>query len=108
MRTVNQKRSKLQEIKAASQYDGRLTPGSGNGWVKKADVRTDTELIELKTTTKATYPLSARELQKHWDHALIDGRIPVFEIQFTDPSGHVDLTCVVLDKNDYLIVRERD
>jgi hypothetical protein len=101
MRNKDQRRSRLQELRAANLYGGRTTPGSGNGWVKKGDVRTVTELFELKTTTKASYPLKASELKEHWDHALIDGRTPVFEIEYANAG----VTCVILDKDDYLALR---
>lgn len=97
-----QKRSKIQERRGASKYGGTVNSGSGNGWVRKADVRTDNELFEFKTTSKGSYSLRATELRRFWDYGLIDGRLPVFEIEFAD-SG---VTCVVLDKNDYLAMRE--
>ena len=106
MRTKDQKRSRLQELRGANTYGGTLNSGSGNGWIRKADVRTPDRLIEFKTTTKSRYPLDSRELQKLFDQALLDGRIPVFEVEFANDG----VTCVVLDKNDYLamIAREND
>lgn len=95
------KRSKLQERRGATDYDGSRNSGSGNGWVRKADVRTENELIEFKTTSKGSYILTASELRKLWDYALIDGRLPIFEIEFAN-SG---VSCVVLDKNDYMAMR---
>lgn len=92
----------MQEIRASAEYGGKLTPGSGNGWVKKADMRTEHELVEFKTTTKESYPLTASELMKLRDQALLDSRLPVFEIEFAN-RGH---TCVVLDKNDYMYLRK--
>jgi hypothetical protein len=106
LKTKDQKRSQLQELRASRLYGGTVNSGSGNGWIRKADVRTLNELYELKTTTKSRYPLDSRELQKLWDQALLDARVPVFEIEFADDG----VTCVVLDKNDYLamIAREND
>ena len=103
LKTDDRKRSKLQERKAAAKYSGTTNSGSGNGWVRKADVRTEAELFELKTTNKFSYPLDCRELQKLWDQAILDDRIPVFEIEFADRG----VTCVILDKNDYIVMRER-
>ena len=102
MTTVHQRRSKLQEKRGAAAYGGRLTPGSGNGWRKKGDVHTDTEMIEMKTTTKSRYPLDTKELRTLWDNALLDDKIPVFEIEFADDH----MTVVVLDKNDYVMLRQ--
>lgn len=98
MRTVHQRRSIRQEKDAADFYGGKRTPGSGNGWVRKGDVRTDNLMIELKTTTKSSYPLSSRELRELWDQAVLDGRMPVFEIEYANDG----VTCVVLDKDDYI------
>lgn len=97
------KRASLQERRGAKSYSGTRNSGSGNGWIRKADVRTDFELIEFKTTTHASYSLKAAELQKLWDQALVDDRLPLFEIEYVD-SG---VTCVILDKSDYLRMREQ-
>lgn len=97
-----QKRSKIQERRAASRYGGTQNSGSGNGWIRKADVRTDKELIELKTTSKSSYALKSSDLRKLWDQALLDGRDPVFEVEFAQDG----VTCVVLEKNDYMVMRE--
>jgi hypothetical protein len=102
-RNEPQKRSRIQERKGAAQYGGKQNSGSGNGWIRKADVRTEEELIEFKTTSKSRYPLDSRELSKFWQQALIDDLTPVFEIEFADDG----MTCVVLDKNDFLLLRKR-
>jgi hypothetical protein len=96
-----QKRSKIQERRGARQYGGTQNSGSGNGWIRKADVRTEDALIEFKTTSKSRYPLDSRELSKFWKQALIDDLMPVFEIEFAEDG----VTCVVLDKNDFLGMR---
>jgi hypothetical protein len=101
MRTEGQKRSRVQELKAAQTYNGLRTPGSGNGWVKKGDVRTTSELIELKTTLKHQFPLKVADLKKINNEALIDGRIPLFIIEFASD----DFTCVVMDEADYQSMR---
>jgi hypothetical protein len=59
-------------------------------------------VIELKTTTKDIYPLDWRVLRKHWDDSLLADKQPVFEIEFAGNG----VTAVVLDKNDYLALRE--
>lgn len=97
-----QKRSKIQERRGSRQYGGELNSGSGNGWIRKADARTLTELIEFKTTSKSSFSLRSSELRKLWDQALLDSRTPVFEVEFANDG----VTCVVLDKNDYMAMRE--
>lgn len=81
-------------------YGGSLNSGSGNGWIRKADVRNKEELFEFKVTGQDSYRITVGELAKFWNQALIDNRIPVFEIEFSDR-----LTCVILDKDDYLTMR---
>jgi hypothetical protein len=97
LRENHSKRSKIQEIRAAAHYGGTRTPGSGNGWIKKADVSTENLLIELKTTTKDSFSLKVSDLSKIFDQALIDGKMPVFEIEFAERG----ITCVVLNKEDF-------
>lgn len=100
--TSNQKKSKRQEISGAKKYGGRRTPGSGNTWVRKNDVRTETESIEFKTTKKDRYTLDVAELSKAYDYALIDGRIMLFAIKF-ERAGR---TFIVMDETDYFELRE--
>lgn len=102
MRQNNHKRSKLQEKRAAKDYGGTITPGSGNQWFQKADVKTDTWLIECKTTTKASYSLKAITWDKLWRQAMSEGRDAMMEIEFSDEDIHL----VVLDKNDFLALME--
>jgi hypothetical protein len=99
----NHRASKLQERKAARDYGGVTTPGSGNKWHSKGDVKSDTELVECKTTTKASYSLKAADLSKHWKYAIVEDKLPLFEIQFSECG----ITCVVLDKNDYLAMKAK-
>lgn len=98
----NLKRSRLQERNAARQYGGRISPGSGNQWHSKNDVKTPEDSIELKTTTKHSFSLKAVDLEKAWKNALLDGRNAIFEIEFAEDG----ITCVVLDKSDYLFLRD--
>jgi len=102
-RNEHLKRSRLQEVRAARQYGGSVNSGSGNQWRRKNDVRTTEESIELKTTTKHSYSLKAAEIATALKNALLDDRMMVFEIEFADDG----ITCVVLDKSDYLTLRER-
>lgn len=96
------KRSRLQERRGARDYSGSQNSGSGNGWMRKADVRSETELIEFKTTTKSSYSLRSSELRHHFDYAILENRRPVFEIEFANDG----ITCVILDKDDYMALKE--
>lgn len=92
----------MQEARGAKAYSGSVNSGSGNGWIRKADVRTETELYEFKTTTKESFSLKASDLMKLRDQALIDDKLPVFEIEFAE-RGH---TAVILTKEDWLHIRK--
>lgn len=91
----NHKKSRLQENRAASDYGGKVTPGSGNQWHSKADVRTPDWLIECKTTTHQSYSLTRKTWLKIYMEAVLDNRTPAMEIE-------IDGTClVVLSKEDF-------
>jgi hypothetical protein len=96
LRANHQRRSKLQEKRAARDYGGSVTPGSGNQWHSKADVHSDKLLIECKTTTKKSYAVKPEDFKKLYFQALVENKIPVLEIEFDD------MTLVILDKNDFL------
>jgi hypothetical protein len=96
------KDSQKQERAFSRMVGGSLNSGSGNGWLRKADVRTEKELFELKITDKKSYSLKDAELDKLTDQALIDGRIPVFMVEFKSTGN----SWVILSKNDYLMMRE--
>jgi hypothetical protein len=96
------KDSQRQERRLANQLGGSVNSGSGNGWVRKGDVRTEDELFELKITSAKSYSLKDSELDKNAEQALIDGRIPVFMVEFKTTGN----TWVILSKDDYLTLRE--
>lgn len=95
LRTNHQKRSRLQERRAAEQYGGSVSPGSGNGWIRKADVRTPDYLIECKTTLKNSYSIKRDDWVKLQNQGLMDDRIPLMEI---DLNG---FGLVVMRKADF-------
>ncbi len=97
LRPTNHKISRLQEKRAAANYGGKVTPGSGNQWFKKADVHTEHMIIECKATAKASYSLKADDIMKLHIQAILEDKMPVFEIMFIDR----DLTVVVLDYEDF-------
>lgn len=97
------KDSQKQEKQLAKRLGGSVNSGSGNGWIRKGDMRTDDELWELKITSAKSYSLKDADLVKHVEYALVDGRIPVFLVEFK-PTGN---SYVILTKDDYLDLRER-
>lgn len=96
------KDSQRQEKALARKLGGSVNSGSGNGWVRKGDVRTEDELFELKITSAKSYSLKDAELENNSNQALIDGRIPIFLVEFKS-SGN---SWVIMSKDDYLTLRE--
>jgi len=88
------KKSQRQEARLAKWYGGRVTPGSGNGWVHKNDVKTPTLSIEAKYTDAKSYSLKLVDLIKAEKIALMDGRDSIFTVSF---SGE-----------EFVILREAD
>lgn len=90
-----------QERSTARRYGGRVTPGSGNQWHTKNDVRTGTESLECKTTKSAQFTLRRADLFTASRNALLDSRRMVFQIQFEKYRERY----VVLTEDDYLELR---
>jgi hypothetical protein len=87
-----------QESRLANITGGTRNAGSGNGWVRKADVRALGKLIEAKWTKHKQFPLKLADLQELEHHAVIDNRLPVFCIEFQDKHG----------RHRYVVLREDD
>lgn len=96
------KDSQRQERRLAKELTGTVNSGSGNGWVRKGDVRTEYELFELKITDAKSYSLKDAELDKLTTQALVDGRLPIFMVQFKTTGNE----WVIMSKDDYLMLRE--
>lgn len=91
------KKSKRQEKRSANIYRGSRNLGSGNGWMRKNDVRSEQFLIENKLTTGTkSITLKAVDLKELRERAIIEDRTPV--LQF-DLSGR---NYVVLVEDDFL------
>lgn len=97
------KASRRQETRVAKRFGGQVTPGSGNQWARKNDVRTPTTSFEMKYTGKSQYTLKASELEAGEKHALLDGRDFVFGIEMSGRNW------IVLSEDDYeaLVEHER-
>jgi hypothetical protein len=81
--------SRTQEKRVAKDLGGRVTPGSGNGWAVKNDVRNDTWSIECKTTTTKGFRLTGAALQLAERQAILDGREMAF---ITEIEGRMWVT----------------
>lgn len=88
-----------QESRLANLTGGTRSPGSGNGWVRKHDVRSLGRLIEAKWTSHKSFVLKLAELRQLEHNALIDNRTPVFCIEFKEKGG--TRRYVVLREEDY-------
>ena len=94
MKSEGQKQSQKHEKRIAKAIGGQTTAASGAFWSRKGDVRSNDLLVEHKWTGKKTKTISAAELQKITNEAIMDGRTPVFGIH--------------LDGEDYVILLETD
>jgi hypothetical protein len=97
------KDSQKQEKALARKVGGSVNSGSGNGWIRKGDVRSEDELWELKITSAKSYSLKDAELIKLNEQALRDRRIPIFLVEFMSTNN----SYVILTKDDYMTLRER-
>ena len=92
--------SQRQEARVARRFGGRTTPGSGNQWDRKNDVRTPDTSFELKVTGKKQYTLKASDLETGEKNALRDGRRFVFGIEVNGRNW------VLLSEDDYAELTE--
>jgi Ulp1 family protease len=95
------KKSLKQEQRSAGAYKGSRNAGSGSGWLRKNDVRSETLLIENKLTI-GTKSITIKEvdLRELRERAIIEDRIPV--LQFDLNNRHY----VVLIEDDFLAMIE--
>lgn len=77
MSTPGQRRSRKQERNGAREFGSTLTPGSGNGWVRKNDAMNRYHSFEYKTTASRSFTLRRDVLETVERQALLDGREPV-------------------------------
>ena len=85
-----------QEKRLAKIVGGKRNAGSGNGWVRKADVRDgeDRYLYEAKNTAAKSFILKLSDLKAVGHHADREGRIPVMHLEIAG--------------NNYVVLREHD
>lgn len=99
-----QRLARRQEHTSAEVYGARVTPASGSRDAK-GDAETDSELFEFKHTQLQSYRLRLADWLAHARHAILAGKKPVLEIEFTRPDGSCQRHVVVLDRDDYLELR---
>ena len=80
--TERLRRSRKQEHDLAAKLSGgSRVPGSGNQWHSKGDVKSDSLLVECKTTEKASYRLSLDTLKTAELEAIMAGKLGVLQIE---------------------------
>ena len=65
-------------------FGGRRTPRSGGLWGFKGDIKSDKFLIESKQTEKKSYSVTQKLLQKLWNEAILEQRIPILSVELGD------------------------
>lgn len=97
------KKSLKQEKRSASHYRGSRNSGSGSGWLRKNDVRSEEFLIENKLTTgNKSITLKEVDLRELRERAIIEDRTPV--LQFDLNGRHY----VVLVEDDFLALIDHE
>lgn len=95
------RQARVQENVTASNMLGRVTPASGSGDVKN-DVRNDEWSIEVKTTTRLSYPMALSTLETAETHALSDARRPALFVAFVRGIGRTAKRYVVTTEDDFI------
>lgn len=75
------------EKRAAQRIGGRLQPGSGCSPNNKGDIKTDTFLLESKSTIHDSFSLKISWLRKISDQAISLSREPGLVVQFVGHDG---------------------
>lgn len=97
------KKSRKQEKRSANTYRGSRNAGSGSGWMRKNDVRSEAFLVENKLTTSVkSITLKEVDLRELRQRAIVEDRVPV--LQF-DLAGR---NYVVLVEDDFLGLIDND
>ena len=76
--------SDRREKKLGKKYGARQTCNSGAKWFSKGDLKTETHLIEVKSTEKKQMTVKKEWLYKIRTEAIKSGKDPVMIIDFGD------------------------
>jgi hypothetical protein len=100
-----QRLARRQEREGAESYGGRLTPASGS-LDAKGDAESAEEHIEFKHTERKSFSLKLDDLLRTARHAILAHKRMVFEVEFTRPDGTWPVRFVVLNKDEYMEMRD--
>jgi len=84
------------EEKDSRDFGGERQRASGSVWFSPGDVKTDKFLIDSKLTSKTSYSLNQKTLDKLYEEALFSDRIPMLSIDLNGTE------VVVMFKEDIL------
>lgn len=91
------RKSRKQESDTAKTYRGSRQPGSGAGWMRKNDVRSDQFLIECKLTENLkSYTVKHSDLRELEVRAIHEDRMPVLQFDIANRQY------VILTQADFL------
>lgn len=83
----------------AGDLRGRVTPGSGSGWITKNDVLSEKWSVECKYTDKKSYSLRGDVLLTAERNALLDNRLMALVIDIQQRSwvviSYADFTALI-------------
>jgi len=91
------RKSQAQEKRIARRTNGALNGGSGSGWRRQNDVRSEGKLHEAKRTDKKSIIIKLEDLEKVRRNALLEGTDPVFHIEI----GNRRWVCIPEEDYDY-------
>ena len=100
-----QRLARKQEHRSAEFYGARLVMKSGSG-DSKGDAETDDEVFEFKHTQQKGFRLALADWVRHKTVGIMTGKRPVWEVEYTKPDGSWPHYLVVVDRDDYLTMRD--
>lgn len=83
-KSTHRQKSDKRVKKVAKKYGAKVVANSGATPWGKGDIKSDTDMIEHKMTSKKSYKLNKLDLQKLYSDAVKEGKSPVFMIDFGD------------------------
>lgn len=100
-----QRLARRQEIRSAEFYGAELVPASGSR-DSKGDASTATELFEFKHTERQSFGLRVIDFNRHRTAAILSGKRPLWEVEYTSPRGLTPQYVLVVDRDDYVAMRD--
>lgn len=99
---TSQRKGRENEKKKVRLYGGRRTPGSGNKWGFKGDIKGDVFLFEDKHTDRKSFSITEKLWNKAKKEALLESRRPAFRVTFASGTSFI-----VLDEPDFYEIMDK-